>query len=490
MGFLDRVAGQGLRADRSLPFDEFISYFNYGGLAYPYSLNQTLVDGKTERPPSNYGGLVNMGYKQNGIIFAILLARMSLFCEARFQYRRRQNGRPGDLWGDDSLRILEKPWRNGTTCDLLASAELDASLAGNFYGALRLNPKDKAQRDPVKYPPAIRRLRPDWVSIVLGSDDDPEVDGYDIDAEIVGYLYHAGGYGVDTDPTPLLPEEVCHYAPIPDPLAPYRGMSWLGPVVSEILADKAATSHKLKFFENGATPSMVAKLPEPDPEKFQQWVRIFREDNEGSRNAYRTLFLGAGADVSVVGANLQQINFRDVQAYGETRLAAAGGTPPQVIGLAESMGGNALNGLTYAAAIKRFADLTIRPNWRNFAGSMETLVPPPPSNELWYDDRDIPALQEDVKAAADVRAQDAVAMNTLIMAGYTADSVRDAVTSGDLTILEHSGLTSVQMHAPGQGEQDAALAYLARRKALLEGNGHGSHEVAEAALATMLEKEA
>jgi hypothetical protein len=44
---------------------------------------------------------------------------MALFSEARFQWRKMTNGRPGDLFGSQDLRILEKPWTTGTTGDLL-----------------------------------------------------------------------------------------------------------------------------------------------------------------------------------------------------------------------------------------------------------------------------------------------------------------------------------------------------------------------------------
>ena len=41
------------------------------------------------------------------------------------------------------------------------------------------------------------------------------------------------------------------------------------------------------------------------------------------------------------------------------------------------------------------------------------------------------------------------AASTLLMAGYTADSITAALTAGDLTLLQHTGLLSVQLQAPG-----------------------------------------
>src|SRR5690606_23244535 len=103
-----------------------------------------------------------------------------------------------------------------TTGDLLSRAIQDVDLAGNAFFAKRAGGR-------------IRRLRPDWVTIVLGNESDADADSFDIDSEVIGYIYHPGGRYSDHDPVNLLREQVAHFAPIPDPLAGYRGMSWLTP---------------------------------------------------------------------------------------------------------------------------------------------------------------------------------------------------------------------------------------------------------------------
>jgi hypothetical protein len=45
-------------------------------------------------------------------------------------------------------------------------------------------------------------------------------------------------------------------------------------------------------------------------------------------------------------------------------------------------------------------------------------------------------------------------LEALIRAGYTPDSAVDAVVTGDITRLEHTGLTSVQLLPPGEEEPD------------------------------------
>jgi hypothetical protein len=85
-------------------------------------------------------------------------------------------------------------------------------------------------------------------------------------------------------------------------------------------------SHKRTFFDNGAKLGYVVTLdPEGklNPDQFKEWVSTFKTGHEGALNAYKTLFLSAGADVKVVGADMKQIDFSNVQGHGETRICAA-----------------------------------------------------------------------------------------------------------------------------------------------------------------------
>lgn len=425
-------------AHPEITFADLVNQFTYGGLDYP--LFQQTLTGDREEVSADFLGYVRGLYKSNGVVAACELVRMELFSEARFQFRRRVAGRPGELYGTTALLPLEQPWPNGTTGNLLKKMLQHADLAGNWFGALR--PPAEGQRHQ-----RIKTLRPDWVTIVLGSQGEPAEAVGDPDAEVLGYIYEIGGPGSGLEPIIYLREEVAHFAPIPDPEAQFRGMSWLTPVIREIIADKATTSHKLQFFERGGTPNMVVKLQQSDPKKFTEWVKKFAEKHEGIANAYRTIYLGAGADVTVVGADLKQLDFKATQGAGETRIAAAAGVPPVIVGLSEGL--QAATYSNYGQARRRLADGTLRPLWREASGSLAPIIAVPAGSELWYDDRDIPFLQEDMKDAAEVRGADAQTLRTLIEAGMDPDSARDAVISGDFSRLKHTGLVSVQLQPPG-----------------------------------------
>jgi hypothetical protein len=140
--------------------------------------------------------------------------------------------------------VLEKPWTNGTTGDLLTRMIQDADLAGNFYARRR-------RGDPAQ------RMRPDWVSIILGSRDETRgTPGWELDAESLGYAYWPGGPNSAAEPICC-----CRRRSRTSRRSPTRGA-----VPRHVVADagdprdhgrRRRDRHKLKFFENGATPNLV-----------------------------------------------------------------------------------------------------------------------------------------------------------------------------------------------------------------------------------------
>lgn len=391
----------------------------------------------------SFEGYSSGAYKSSGPVFACMLVRQLVFSEARFQFQRMTGGRPADLFGTDALSLLERPWPNGTTGELLSRMEQDASLAGNFFATIVDD----------KYGRRIRRLRPDWVTIVTGS---PSGDPAALDARVVGYLYKPNGRSSDKADL-LTTDQVAHYSPIPDPDAQWRGMSWLTPVIREIRGDIAASDHKLKYFKNGTVGGIAVSYDAAvTPDAIARFAEMFKQTHEGSDNAYKTFHFGGGADVTTLGADLKQLDFKVTQGAGETRIAAASGVGAVIAQLSEGLAGSSLNAGNFSAAKRRFTDGTMRPLWRSAAAALETLVPPPPGSRLWYDTRDVAFLQEDQKDEAEIQSAHATTIRQLVDAGYQPDAAVQAVTSGDLRSLvgKHSGLYSVQLQAPGSNARE------------------------------------
>lgn len=467
MSLLDRIRANS-RAEKkhSLRFGGTGGSFNQGPFWANLNALSSSVGSNEERIENDFEAYVQRAYKANGVVFAAISLRSQVFSEARFQWRPLQGGRPGDLFGTPDLSILERPGPNQTTGELLKRMLITADLAGNWYG-VRVDDEGRVGKAARGNPgERIVHLRPDWVTIIIGSNSgDPNA----MDAKVLGYQYTPlGSAGTpQSEPVLLMPDQVSHYSPEPDPEARFRGMSWLTPVIREIQADKAATEHKAKFFENGATPGVAIKFDkDTDDDAFESFVESFKAAHQGSWNAYKTLFLTGGADIAPVSMDLKQLEFSTTQGAGESRILMAAHVHGTLIGSSEGMHGSSLNAGNYQAVRRSFVDGTMRPLWRMACASLESIVPPPsPDVQLFYDVRDIAFLRDDQKDVADIRAKEAQTIRTLVDSGYTAESVVSAVTGEDWSLLKHSGLFSVQLQPPGtvaapstegpQNEEDA-----------------------------------
>lgn len=387
----------------------------------------TYPGGPREQILNSFQSYVEDGYKANGVVFAVTMARLALFAQARFRFADNRTGRK---FGNTDLGILETPWPNGTTGDLLARMEQDVSLAGNAF-IRRATPT------------MLERLRPDLVDII-------SAEHFSGALEVVGYAYWRDGRGTGGDPEYFPVDEVAHWAPIPDPMASFRGMSWLTSVVREINADSAQTDHKNAFFANAATPNMLVRYPAPiDDETAQAISARIAARHGGAENAWKTLVVDQGADVTMIGSTFEQMAFTATQAAGEGRICIASGVPAQVVGIAAGLAAGTF--ANYEQAFKAFAGGIMAWNWTSAAGALAKLVTVPDGSRLAISTEDIPALQDAETARAEASQTGATAIQVLINAGYDADAAVAAVNNGDLSLLlgQHSGLVSVQMQAPG-----------------------------------------
>ena len=268
--------------DMSLSLDEWASYFSFGGLQYPL-IQTTLGSVDKERIVGN----AIASLQGVSSIAALIIARVQAFSQIRFQWARFSGAMPGDLFGTEDLQVLERPWPNGHTAHLLSRMEIDNSIGGNAY---IVRPR----------PSRLARLRPDLVTICLGSEYDADSPADAPDVEVAGYAY----FPRSGKPEWFWPWEVAHYAPLPDPNFQFLGMSWLTPLLREVQADALMTEHKYRYFANASTPNLAVKFdPQVPIEMVKQFKELMENEHRGAFQAWKTLYLGGGADVTVVGVS-------------------------------------------------------------------------------------------------------------------------------------------------------------------------------------------
>lgn len=392
--------------DAETPLQDFqaLAAYGYGSPGYSSPVGPTGVTG-------------------NAVLFGLIDKRLSVLTEMRFKYRRLSNKK---LFGDQSLSKLEEPWDDAVTGDLIARMEQDASLAGNAYI------RDAGSQ--------LERLRPDWVTLISRVVDMPN--GTQV-RKLIGVFYDpVGDLGREAEYYPI--SEIAHWAPIPDPLANFRGMSWITPVIRELNGDIRMSEYREAYFRNAATPNVVIRYSQKvAPERITRLASRIKERHTGADGAFGTLILDEGADLTVVGHDMEGSAFDLLQAAGETRMAMAAGVPPLIAGLRQGLQASQIG--QYKQAMDAFIDLKIRPLWRSLCGTMAKLVEVPSGCELWYDTSDVSAMQSGESEKAQTLSVLAETMSKWIMAGFEPDSVVAAAIAGDPSLLEHTGLVSVQM---------------------------------------------
>jgi phage portal protein BeeE len=367
----------------------------------------------------------------NSPVFAALLLRMQLFSEATLQWQALDDKH---LFGNTDLGILEHPWpgEGGTTGELFARMQQDASLAGQAY---------------IWRPPGegiLIRKRPDWTTIVS------ELTGVDAGGgwyrKKVGYWFEPPKGVQGQGRGHFMPaEEVCHWAPVPDPQADFRGMSWLTPAMRDIAGDDGLSQYKIRYLENSASPNLLIKYASKlQPATIDSLRERMSARYGGVDNAFKTLILDQGADVTVIGNSLAQMDFANVGQAGTDRILADSMVPGVLIGLEPLRGA----GRGYQESMRKFADLWLRPEWRSVCGALEHIVPPPtPGTRLWYDASDVAALQDGEMEKGQTALVRSQAILTSRQAGATFDSAVAFVDSGDVTKLQFDEAAAAAVQA-------------------------------------------
>jgi phage portal protein BeeE len=441
MALLDRINAElaTLRTGSSrFGVDELADWFSFGGSAHP--IVQTTMGPLDQE---SVGTTTVGAYKGSSPVFALVLARLQAFSQVRFQWTRFVGSQPSDLFGSPELSLLERPAPGWTTSDLLARMEVHVSGAGNAY-------VHRVSRD------RLALLRPDRVTIVMGSQTDATNPAEAPDVEVVGYLHGTSRGKV----TAFTPNEVAHYAPYPDPDSVFLGMSWVTPALREYQADTLAVEHKARFFTNAGTPNMAIRF---DASITLEQVKLFKalleSEHKGTWNAWKTLYLGGGADPVPIGSSFKDMDYAIIQGRAESRLAADAGVPPSWVGFSEGLQGSALNAGNFTSARRRFSDGTMWHLWTNAATSLERIVGPPHDKQgrliegasLWFDPR-VPFTRDDAADLAKIQAEEAQTIATLVKDGFAPESVIRAVANNDWSLLKHSGWYSVQLQPPPTGQ--------------------------------------
>lgn len=397
-----------------------------GGARATHAANRPTVSGASQ--------LAQVG-QAHGIVSAAVLARAMVASQLSPVYRDHESHNKfrhrGLALFEDRLQLMQ----------LIKRAETHVAYAGNAYFY-----RDDLRRRVVL-------LQPEYVSVVLGSGADVEGEGeapleYAVDAEVLGYVYQPP----HSEPTYLAAEFVAHWKPDPLPSSPWLGASWVTSVVREVAGDIQADESASKFFEQGSTPRLVYLMPNATPEQAEETRQNLEAESGGVANHWKPQFVGGGTDVRVVGSSLADLALRDLRGMFHTIVTARSRVPAVILGISEAMQGASLMAGNYGPTRRQWADAFVTPYLDELAAVLGGLVPEtdrPPRSYMSWDPERVQLMQEDEKDAADILKIKVGAIRTAVDGGFEADSAVQALASGDLELLEHSGVLSVQVQPAG-----------------------------------------
>ena len=205
--------------------------------------------------------------------------------------------------------------------------------------------------------------------------------------------------GEDKNAMHISVDQMAHWSPIPDPLANFRGMSWLTPILREVYADSAMTAYKTMYMDHGQPVQTIKYPAKLRPDTVDAIVERIMSKYGGVSNSWKPLIIDQSAD-PIMSAPLKDLDYRAVQAGGEERICYGGrGAAVVEVGIR-----SAEQNETWETAARRFSDVYARlQRGGPSAPSLQKFVPNIPAKgvQLWYDTTDIAALQ----AAETERAQ-------------------------------------------------------------------------------------
>lgn len=431
MRLLDAITGRTAANAANVEQRHSLGSFLFNGNNYIFGAPGS----KPDQVDRGFVSYVQNIHDKHGVVAAAVATRALLLSQVRFKFRRVD----GSLYGTPALAPLERPGIY-TRPELLSRLEHDVSYSGTALVGRRGD--------------ELFRLAPDRTTFILGSDSDPTWQGDEMrppyDAKVIGLSYRP----VDgAAPTLFFDGEFAVWAPDPDPVYFWRGTSWVTSVMREILIDGQVTDHESKFFEKAATPGLVFMMdPSRTPDEIKAYSEVVNDKFAGVENSYKNMFLGGATDVKVVGSSMTDLGLGELQGTFENRVAVRSRIPAVVLGTKEALSGSSLNAGNYSAARRMLADGWFTPTVDNLCAALESVVPPPrDGSELGFDPARVLFLQEDQKDAADIQQTQAVAMRQLVEAGFEPSTVVEALISGDMSKLTHTGNVSVQLQPPGSG---------------------------------------
>ena len=119
---------------------------------------------------------------------------------------------------------------------------------------------------------------------------------------------------------------------------PYRGLGWVGSLLTVADTEYMAQEHQRRVLYNGASLGLVVTVEgNPSKDEVDRMQESLRTTHSGWVNAAKNLFLSGGAKVSNIGMTNREMDFYKLRLLGRDVILSAAHIPLSVMGITENV---------------------------------------------------------------------------------------------------------------------------------------------------------
>jgi len=379
-------------------------------------------------PDGSYPNYAISGYGRNELAYACITARAQSLPQS---VMRVYPGGQGEALDEHRLRqIIEQPCPEAAEFEFFELSVTYLDLAGTLFWLVVKG------RDGL--PSQVWPIRPDLIG-VLPSPRNPAEFTWVLrpdpnKPQIMVPIPDAGSPAAAREPASMI--RIRYPNPDPTDMAQrYFGMPPLRPGARAITLYNAATDFTDTLLRNHALPAAVVTTAQRIDETLHERLRASWRRAFGGGRKGEPAFLQQGMDVKVLGLNLRDLEFPDLRAYSETRICAAIGVPPILVGAKFGLEHNAYK--DYHEARLSFWEEYLFSLQRRFIDPVRTRLLPAftgvgrRSVRVAWDNSGVPALKES-ESEKWQRATDALARGGITRNDFRRIVGLPAVPGGDV----------------------------------------------------------
>lgn len=361
-------------------------------------------EGTPEWPNFNIYDLIQNGFEDNELIYACVRKIANTAAHANMILHEPQRGDEDlvEIEGPVSF-MLNEPNAEDTQFDFLDYIHTSLQVAGNAYVF-----KERAGTQVVNLWP----ISPAEVTLIPGT------------RGVRGWKVRRRGLEWTVPPEDVKQLKFTSLS------SQWFGMSPLRTAVKIANLDMSATEFSKVFFQNAGVPRGLLKLKRrlQGGETEAQEIRAKWRARMSGSNRHEIAVLDENAEYEKVGSNLDEIELELLRDLVESRICAAFGVPPIMVGA--NVGLKRGTYANYEEAREQFWQETVLPLYRRIGLFMTRLIREDfdiGKNKVGFDFSGVAALQESETEKAEAMRIKAQAAMILINSGFEKGAVLETV---------------------------------------------------------------